>query len=172
MTWHSEAVSKIEASTLDRYNGLLSRVEELEFQSRDRRKETMLSIDKNSIGQNEVTHEILSPRKTLSTYASRLEGAKGNFGATSVMQDSSTKYLPEFLTATQSVPTTIYNLIFIRDQILQQSAPQTHPGGESLNANIPKSANTRKFPIEVLNVLDKIMFVWSQFLIHNGSDWR
>jgi hypothetical protein len=163
-------VSKIEASDHDRYNVLLSRIEELEFQSRDPREETMLRIERNSIGQNEVTHEILRPRKTLNTCALRLEGPKRNSGAPGAIQDSSTEYLPDFSTATQSVTTAIQKLNIIRDQILEQSAPQTLPVGESVNANIPKSANTRKFPIEVLNVLDKVMYVRSQSLIHNRSD--
>jgi hypothetical protein len=69
MTWHREVVSKIEASSHDRYNVLLSRIEELESRSRDQHNETMLRIEGASIGQNEVKYDILFSRNTLNTHA-------------------------------------------------------------------------------------------------------
>jgi hypothetical protein len=69
MTWHRETMSKIEASSHDRYNVLLSRIDDLESRSRDQHNEIMLRIEGGSIGQNELKYEIILSRDTLNTHA-------------------------------------------------------------------------------------------------------
>jgi hypothetical protein len=163
-------VSKIEASGHDRYNVLLSRIEELDSRSRDRHNEMMLRIEGGSIGRNEAKYEILLSQNTLNTHVSRLKVLNRNFEAPSVIQDYPIQYLPALLAATQSVPATIQDLISLRDQILQQSAPQALPFAEFVNSNMPKSACMGKFPSEALNILDKIMYVLAQSSVHNRPD--
>jgi hypothetical protein len=156
-----EALSRIEAASNDRYDTLLSRIEEVKLNREDEGQSVTLQVEEELTNLGHSSQQALYSQTTWHTSNSTPTVSNSSI-ETIVRQQISTPYLSALVAATKSIPATIGNLNFVRDQISRQSTRHVSPSGEFNKIPFARSASLNESPDELLSLLDTIMYVQAE----------
>lgn len=152
-------MSRIEAVSSERYNNLLARIEEVRSRSGDQCHEDPLHVQGTSNGREESAQETFKFHNTADTLALRPKELSRQFHNADVEYHCLTQNLPALLAATQSMPASIHSLNLIKDHLSQQPAFRSSRNEDVGNSGIPNGVNVLETPVDVLELLDSIMYV-------------
>jgi hypothetical protein len=108
-------LSKIEATSHDRFCTLQSRFEKLSIQTPNQHKNMIITTENNQIKPRDVLREIFPSQNTSNLYNRNPVPLDRNFEALNLTEDDAIQYILAFLAAPQSDVDIIENLTLLRD---------------------------------------------------------